>query len=201
MFSKFLELEEGKKSRILNAAMKEFAHKGYKNASTNEIVKEAGISKGMLFHYFQTKKQLFLFLYSYAIEKSKQEIYKDTNFDETDFFVKIEQTMAIKMEISKHSPDLFTFLEVSYLETDKDVREEIKRINDEKITNARQEMFGNLDYTKFKDNLDCRKAIQIVMWSLDRFTEEELKKEHINYDHIYEEAKTYIAIFKQSFYK
>lgn len=56
LFSKFLNLNPEKQDRILNAALKEFAQKGYQNASTNEIVKEAGISKGLLFHYFNNKR-------------------------------------------------------------------------------------------------------------------------------------------------
>ena len=60
MFSKFLNLDE-KQDRILNAAIKEFAQKGYDSASTNEIVKEAGISKGLLFHYFKIKSSYFSF--------------------------------------------------------------------------------------------------------------------------------------------
>ena len=50
MFSKFLNLELEKQDRIINAAIKEFAQKGYDKASTNEIVKEAGISKGLLYN-------------------------------------------------------------------------------------------------------------------------------------------------------
>lgn len=61
MFAKFLSLDKEKQDRIINAAMKEFAQKGYDKASTNEMVKEAGISKGLLFHYFQNKKQLYFF--------------------------------------------------------------------------------------------------------------------------------------------
>ncbi|MFD6209493.1 TetR/AcrR family transcriptional regulator, partial [Peribacillus sp. NPDC060253] len=68
MFSKFLNMDKEKQDRIINAAIKEFAQKGYDNASTNEIVKEAGISKGLLFHYFQNKKQLYLFLYEHMID-------------------------------------------------------------------------------------------------------------------------------------
>ena len=47
---KFLKLDDEKRDRILNAAMKEFRY-GYVKASTDIIVKEAGISKGLLFHY------------------------------------------------------------------------------------------------------------------------------------------------------
>ena len=60
-------MEPEKRERIINAAINEFTKKGYRNASTNEIVKEAGISKGLIFHYFKNKKQLYLFLYDYLI--------------------------------------------------------------------------------------------------------------------------------------
>lgn len=42
---KIMSLAPDKRDRILNAAMKEFA-RGYKNASTDNIVRESGISKG-----------------------------------------------------------------------------------------------------------------------------------------------------------
>ena len=49
-------LPDGKRQRILDAAIREFAEHGYDKASTNSIVKEAGIAKGLLFHYFGSKK-------------------------------------------------------------------------------------------------------------------------------------------------
>jgi AcrR family transcriptional regulator len=61
MFSKFLSLDREKQDRILNAAIKEFALKGYKNASTNEIVREAEISKGLLFIISRTRRSCFCF--------------------------------------------------------------------------------------------------------------------------------------------
>ena len=62
MEPKFLALDQDKQDRILNAAMEEFARNGYKNTSTNKIVKQAGISKGLLFHYFSNKKELYLMI-------------------------------------------------------------------------------------------------------------------------------------------
>ena len=45
-------LKKEKQDRMINAALKVFAMNGYQKASTDDIVKEAGISKGLLFHYF-----------------------------------------------------------------------------------------------------------------------------------------------------
>ncbi len=48
-----------KQQQILDAAVDEFAQRGYSSASMNHLVKSAGISKGSLFHYFRTKGDLF----------------------------------------------------------------------------------------------------------------------------------------------
>ncbi|WP_443110722.1 TetR/AcrR family transcriptional regulator [Caloramator sp. mosi_1] len=51
----------------MKAAIEEFAKEGYKNASTNKIVETACISKGILFHYFKSKKGLYIETIKYAI--------------------------------------------------------------------------------------------------------------------------------------
>jgi len=89
MFSKFHSSDLEKQDRILNAALKEFAEKGYKNASTNQIVKDAGISKGLLFHYFNNKKDLYLFLYDHFIEIFVEQIKERVDWDEKDIFITI----------------------------------------------------------------------------------------------------------------
>jgi TetR/AcrR family transcriptional regulator len=67
MFSKFLSLDRDRKNAILNAALREFASKGFDETSTNVIAKESGISKPLMFHYINNKKDFFLFLYDYCM--------------------------------------------------------------------------------------------------------------------------------------
>ena len=51
-------IDAEKRDRIINSAIDEFAMYPYEKASTNNIVKNAGISKGLLFHYFENKQEL-----------------------------------------------------------------------------------------------------------------------------------------------
>ena len=67
MNEKFFDLNREKQDRMINAALRIFAENGYRHASTDIIVKEAGISKGLLFHYFTSKMGLFSFLFDYSI--------------------------------------------------------------------------------------------------------------------------------------
>lgn len=57
--------------KILDAATKVFTIKGFNGATTNEIAKEAGVSEGTIFRYFDTKKELFLSLFVPAIMEMK----------------------------------------------------------------------------------------------------------------------------------
>ena len=57
MNEKFFDLKKEKQDRMINAALKVFALNGYRHASTDDIVREAAISKGLLFHM-----QIYLFL-------------------------------------------------------------------------------------------------------------------------------------------
>jgi AcrR family transcriptional regulator len=47
------------KENILNASLKLFLQKSFKEVTLKEIVKESGISKGAFYHYFNSKEQLF----------------------------------------------------------------------------------------------------------------------------------------------
>ena len=68
-FEAFEKLSDDKKELILSAGMKEFSQKPYKEASTDSITKACGISKGLLFHYFGSKKAFYFFCLERAMEK------------------------------------------------------------------------------------------------------------------------------------
>ncbi|HOJ62937.1 MAG TPA: TetR/AcrR family transcriptional regulator [Spirochaetota bacterium] len=65
----FVKLTKAKQERIFQSALKEFATKGYSLASTNNICKEAEISKGSMFQYFENKENLFLFVVRKALSE------------------------------------------------------------------------------------------------------------------------------------
>lgn len=57
---RFDNLPDSKRLRILEAAAQEFAAKGYDNASVNQILEQAEISKGAAYYYFDDKADMFL---------------------------------------------------------------------------------------------------------------------------------------------
>ena len=53
------ERSEETRRRIAEAAMRLFAQHGFDRTSTAIIAKEAGVSQGIIFHYFESKRKLF----------------------------------------------------------------------------------------------------------------------------------------------
>lgn len=64
--------EPNARERILKTAIGMFAEKGYAGTSVREIVEQAGVSKPVLYYYFQSKEGLFL-----AILKMAENLQKE----------------------------------------------------------------------------------------------------------------------------
>lgn len=57
---RFHRLAETQQRVILDAALREFAAHGYRDASLNRIIEAAGISKGSMYYYFDGKEDLYV---------------------------------------------------------------------------------------------------------------------------------------------
>ena len=87
MNEKIFKLKKEKQDRMINAALKIFAVNGYQKASTDDIVKEAGISKGLLFHYFGSKAGVYTFMYEYSSRFMTMELERAVSLREKDLFL------------------------------------------------------------------------------------------------------------------
>jgi TetR/AcrR family transcriptional regulator len=207
MTSKFLSLESAKRAPIVNAALKEFARKGFDDASTNEIVKEAGISKGLLFHYFNTKKELFLFLFDYSVEILKTEYLALLNTDERDIFARYRHAALLKIDIVHKHPYVFDFIGVAAFTDSEQVKEELETRRQDVRSIVLAKLFENIDVSKFRPGVDVKRAINIIVWAIEGY-EKQAQKElqgtllsQIDYDAFLADFDAYIDVLKNCFYE
>lgn len=64
--------KERKREEILEAAMTVFARKGFHRSRMEEVAVEAGIGKGTIYEYFDSKHQLLQALHGYMLAKLKE---------------------------------------------------------------------------------------------------------------------------------
>lgn len=98
---KFFSLPIEKQNVIINDALRTFGANGYKKASVSAIAAAAGISKAMVFHYFGTKKALYLYLVNLCGGIMMNEIIKEFDNSITDFFERIKMSSGIKVSVMK----------------------------------------------------------------------------------------------------
>jgi len=207
MFAKFLSLDKEKQDRIINAAMKEFAQKGYDKASTNEMVKEAGISKGLLFHYFQNKKQLYFFLYDHMTKLLVEQIEEKVDKEERDLFIRVRQMALVKLEIFQMYPELFNFAKSIFMETSAEVIHEVGQRGKELLESYFKDFKGDIDFSKFKKGIDVNKAFNIIAWTLEGFGFQQQKKvqslsiENLDIEEALKEMDEYLDMLRNAFYE
>lgn len=66
------EQKEERRNVILEAALELFVLKGYSGTKISDIAEKAGMSTGLMFHYFESKEQLYIELVKIGLEGTKK---------------------------------------------------------------------------------------------------------------------------------
>jgi len=202
---KIMAMDEKKRDKIINAAMREF-NKGFKEAHTDDIVKGAGISKGLLFHYFKNKENLYEFVSKYAIDTVLHEYYEQIDFTKRDVLERMWQAILLKVELSYKYPTMFDFLTTAYKENHGGLS---TKLYAKVLAEAAPKLLGDIDETLFKDGIDPKMAIDIIRWTqigystsqLDSVNSDSLEDFQKQYDRFLAEIKDYFDLFRKLFYK
>lgn len=207
MISKFLSLEPERRNAILNAALKEFARKGYDEASTNVIAKEAGISKPLMFHYVNNKKDFFLSLYDYCLEVLEREYFSQINLDEKDIFQRLRQTCLLKIQLMQKHPWIFDFTRVAVYTDSEVVKDELAKRRKMVETNLYERFYGDIDTSCFRSELDAEKSKQLIFWAVGGYENqilEQFKSADVlefDFEKIRNEFDGYLNELRKAFYK
>ncbi len=117
MNEKFFDLKKTKQDRMINGIMKVFALDGYRDAGTEDMVREAEISKGLLFHYFDNKLGAYAFVYSYAVRYLNLELEGTLSPEEKDPYVIAKQAQDAVIAAMRNYPYIQYFLQRTTFET------------------------------------------------------------------------------------
>ena len=196
MNDKFWDLKKEKQDRMINAALMVFAKYGYYHASTDEIVKEANISKGLLFHYFGSKRGMYAFLYDYATRFVTLELTANVEKNETDYFKLYNQILSAKVAAIAQYPYIFLFLNKADEETQPEALAEISERRD-KYQRIMETLRERADITGFAPGVDYRKIGEVLDYTVDGLLEKGLKSGNFRSDLFFSEAKEYIDMIQE----
>lgn len=195
MNERFFDLNREKQDRMINAALRIFAENGYRHASTDTIVKEAGISKGLLFHYFNSKMGLFSFLFDYSVRYMIFEFDRLISAKETDYFVIRKEMERAKLNVLRSYPYMNEFIEKSLQENQLDVIQTIEQSKDAYLdTLSKYYAQGSLDSlstTISPNRLDC-----LIRYTVDGLTKDQLRAGSFQPEMLFKQICEYLDMIK-----
>src|SRR5690554_1859289 len=204
---KLEKLDKERRDSIINSALAEFATKGYEEASTIIIAKNSGISKGLMFHYVNSKKDLFLYLYDYTLKIILNDFFGSINLNEKDMLERCRQIAFVKIELLHKHPQLFDFFQVAIYTDFEEVKVELDKKGKDTRVGTFEKLFENVDDSKFKDEIDVEKAKDLIIWSLNGIADKMQSKvkglswDEMDFDALTKECDSYFGILKQLFYR
>lgn len=206
MSSKFLSLESDRRNLVLNAALKEFAGKGFDDASTNVIARESGISKPLMFHYVTSKKEFFLFLYDYCLGVLESEYFGRIDLQEKDIFERLRQTCLLKIQVMKKYPWIFDFIRVAVFTDSEAVKDELITRKRMVEAGSLERFYGDIDTSRFRSGLDIEKAKQLIFWAVSGYAGQILEQfkgsdvPEFDYEKIRTEFDGYLDELRKTYY-
>ncbi len=200
----FKNMSDGKRDKIINSALEEFSKNSFEKASTNNIVKKAGISKGLLFHYFSNKRELYEKLEEFTLKTISEKVKNEIDWQGTDIFDRLKQITIIKLKIIDKYPFIYDFgLKLLEEKTIEELKEKSQKMSPELFNKV---YTFNIDFSFFKEGIDTVRTMKIIEWTLEKMGEEVIRKrinegEKIDINQMMDEVEIYTEILKKAFYK
>lgn len=200
MNDKFFNLKREKQDRFINASLKIFSEHGYQKASTDDIVKEAGISKGLLFHYFESKLGLYEFVYNYSTKLFMMEYSSIISSEKTDFFEVQKQMELAKRNIMVSYPYMNVFVNKAFREDSFDVLSVVAGSMDQ-YSDELARIYATADISRFKEGVDPSAILKMCIFVADGVLNEQFQNGRIDAEEYYSEVVSYLEVLKQNLYK
>lgn len=208
MYETFEKLPGSKKEQILQVCVEEFAQNGYKNASTNTIVKRLGISKGVLFLYFKNKRNLYLYLVEYLTVILVDDFFKHFPAEGSGISIDVFDNLGEYYKIMiQEKPDYFLFMLGAFMNPPEDLKSDVESLHNK----AHDTILNNLDSKGFRKDIDMAMVVNLLHlisffvgqmilkeYKGGKDWTEEIKEDIENYAEIY--AK-YVDILKYGVYE
>ena len=175
MNEKFFELPAEKQNAILHGGYRVFSANGYQKSPMQEVADEAGISKSLLFHYFDNKKEFYLYLWDHACQYALNRMTEAGCYEETDFFKMLYRGMKTKMEILRSNPYMGAFVLKAYYETHPDVHDEIRASYSHYFSLKGELMLRNMKGNQFVSGVASKDIFRHIYWAAEGYLLEKLR--------------------------
>lgn len=164
---------EKRRREILNAATEIFSRFGYYGAKMEDIAKKAGIGKGTIYSYFDSKEALFYEMIKHAIEEYEKGLDKALNIEAT-----LEERLHVLCKFhGKYLSKYIDITQIIMMEREVFSKDLVKELIGEKtrLFNRVKNAVKDAIYSgELREDLDPHLASIIIIGSIGKFYGEKI---------------------------
>lgn len=142
--------------------------KGFEQASTNAIAKAASLSKGLIFHYYPNKDDLFVATIEEALRRMNHDIQASLVYQSNDLFERFSELMSYKTLLLLHPDPAVTFITTLSLAADHRLRDQVRLMQEQFNGRLYQQLFEGLDLTRYRTDFTIQEMMEISLMVLQQ---------------------------------
>lgn len=97
------------RAQIIAAALAAFAHKGYDATTNKEIAQAVGITTGAIYHYFDSKTELYAAVYS-EVQDLVYSAFEAVVVDHHTFVDRVSAVLEVAVAVNRQDPSISAFV-------------------------------------------------------------------------------------------
>lgn len=169
---------EGKRTRIIDAAMRHFAEQGYDAARVGDLAAMLGIAKGSIFQHFGSKDGLFFEVYKKAVGSFPRYLDAPAEVCDRGFFEVLRYWLARTEHLVHEDWIPYRVSLLGNYGTNLALKREINRFM------LAEDPYGTVAFVRFglergevRSDLDQEMMVSILDWTIERFQDALLTEE------------------------
>jgi AcrR family transcriptional regulator len=163
-------MSETRRDRILDAAMRHFADRGYRGTRVEDVAAEVGVAKGTVFLDFGSKETLFLEAFKRAVSLLPAWLEAPADIVEQGFWAVLDWWLQRAEELVASDPVPNRVALIARTDTSLDIRRPVDRFM------RSEDPYGTLEFVEFgvkrgelRDDIDAEMIASTLDWMAERF--------------------------------
>lgn len=163
----FNRLSHEKKENLIHACKVEFSQFLYNEASLNNIIKRAKISKGGLFRYIHDKKDLYLFIVNQIIEELVTYQVENINFQERCFFQRYSELARLGIDYYKEHCLEYKVILMAFYDLASPCYGDVLDLRELHIGKYQLDLINGVDWSQYKESKE--NILKITKYMIDGY--------------------------------
>ena len=158
--------QESKKDQIMKSALKLFSKHGYHETAVSKIADQAGVAKGTVYWYFDSKEKLFLEIIITGIESLNQKLEERVAKLNDNSIEKIKVFIELYLEFFKEGEDTAKIVQESSVSFDEYFHKEMVKQRQLAIDNLAEIIKEGKNNNKIKNEIDEQEVANLILGTL-----------------------------------